>query len=181
VVLSSFVGATAGILSAAFIEALDRALSGRASQAPQQAPQGLDPRQIVEMAKREVMQDVQQRQLQAMEKRQAAELQAFAQSHEFLDDVRDTMADLIEVAAKRGASLSYEDAYNRAVMMHPDIAGVMKQREAAAAVANAQASTQRARAAASSVRSAPTVAVSAPAGDDLRSAIEAAFARHSGR
>jgi len=53
----------------------------------------------------------------------------FAKGAEFLNDVREDMADLIEMADKRGVQLTLQQAYDRACAGHPDIAGVMEQRK----------------------------------------------------
>jgi hypothetical protein len=105
----------------------------------------------------------------------AKSVQEVAQE-EFFEDVRQDMADLIEVAQRRGVALTLKDAYTRAVGLHPEISKVVSQRAAAAARTPAGA-TQRARAASSSVRSSPAVQ---PKGDrevghDMRADLEAAM------
>jgi len=84
----------------------------------------------------------------------------FAQSHEFLEDVREEMADIIDLWAKRGKSeVSSDDlerAYNIACQNNPDVAPIMEQRRAAQEAQKAMASTARSRAAASSVSSEPS-------------------------
>jgi hypothetical protein len=92
------------------------------------------------------------------------------------------MADLIEVAAKRGEKLDLAVAYDRAVAMTPDVAKVIEQRKAAANATKARASTQRAVAASSSVKpGAPTSRADsrekATLRDDLESAVEALSGR----
>lgn len=57
-----------------------------------------------------------------------AEVQAFAGKAEFLGDVRNDMADLIEMAAKRGQTMSMEEAYGKACALNPQIASVMQER-----------------------------------------------------
>ena len=96
------------------------------------------------------------RQRAAEQARQTEEtINSFKQSHEFFDDVRGDMHDLIEAAGKRGVALSLDDAYSRACKLHPEISNVLQQRESAKTANASQASTQRARDAASSVRSSP--------------------------
>jgi hypothetical protein len=80
------------------------------------------------------------------QERSAAAVQEFSAKAEFLDDVREDMADLLEGAARRGVALTMEEAYDRACHMNPDIRRVLQQRESAANV-GAQTSTQRAKAA----------------------------------
>lgn len=94
--------------------------------------------------------------------------------HEFLEDVRSLMADLIEA----GRVHNLDDAYSAAVWAHPDTRKILLQREAQQ---RATAKTRRAdaaRRASSSVSGAPNTpsGVSAPAGNmSLRESLEAAF------
>lgn len=78
----------------------------------------------------------------------------------FFEDVREDMADIMEVATRRGREMTLEQAYNQAVKMHPEISGILSQREAAAKARNpvseAAATLARARKAASTVVGAPT-------------------------
>lgn len=112
---------------------LDNALVGNNS-APAQNPQSAQIEQLLEQKLAPVnqyMQQVQQmQQYQQSQQQQAANqsVMAFAQDHEFLGDVREAMADIIEMAAQRGVNLSLEDAYNRACAAHPEISQVMEQR-----------------------------------------------------
>ena len=163
-----------------FIEQLAAALDGSAPAQGQhtQAPAG-DPRVDQLLAR---IEQADRQRGQATQQKQAAEVEAFAASHEFFADVKGEMADLLEVASKRGLAMSPKEAYDRAVSFHPEISGVLKQREAAENAKKAQASTTRARAAASSVRSTPAAAVgSAAQPDDVRGAIKAAMAANAGR
>lgn len=152
------------------IEALDAALAGEAPPAQQQAPYR-DPR--VDQLFATIEQAKAQR-AQALQAEAAKAIQG-VQEQEFFDDVREEMADILEVAARRGVAMTLEDAYNRAIALHPEISKVLSQREAAKAAANAQASTQRAKAASTSVKGSPAgVADEKPTG--LREQLEAAFA-----
>ena len=152
------------------LELLDQALSG---QAPQQAqPQQFrDPRLDGLLAQLE-----QQKQAQAAKQQEeAAKAVQEVSQEEFFEDVRQDMADLVEVAQKRGVVLPLKDAYNRAVALHPTISKVLAQREAAQRAAGASPA-QRARAAGSSVKSSPVIV---PKGDravgDMRADLEAAM------
>jgi hypothetical protein len=147
------------------IATLDALLSGQApQQAPQQqAPQGpiRDPRldAILQQAEERTRQQATQ-QLQAIE------------GEEFFEDVRMDMADILDLASKRGFQMSAQDAYNKAVALHPEVSRIVEQRRAAA---NQNGSTQRARVAASSVRGNPTAGVAAPSGGSLTDDINAAW------
>jgi hypothetical protein len=122
----------------------------------------------------------QQRQQQAYQQQtvqqQAAQVvEQFAAKAEFLDDpeITNTMADLLEMSAKRGRTMTMEQAYDQAVKLHPDISKIMAQREAAKKAAASATS----RAAASSVSGSPAGGGPPSGGGDIRSAIMAAMER----
>lgn len=157
------------------IQELDRALSGQmpvngppAQPQYQQPQQFRDPRvdQMLAMQERRYEQD-------------ARSQIASIENEEFFADVKDTMADILDNAARRGVSMSLKDVYNRACWATPDVADVLTQRQAARQAASPTGPTQRAQMAASSVKPSPTSAPGTPVGDDIRSAVEAAFNRAS--
>jgi hypothetical protein len=105
----------------------------------------------------------------------------FAEGAEFFEDVRMEMADLIEIAARRGIVLPVKEAYDKACAMHPEISKIVTQRQSAT---NPRAMTQaalRARRAASSVKgeSSPH-GQTGSTGETLRGAIEAAMEQTPG-
>jgi hypothetical protein len=161
------------------VSMLDQCLAGQAPQGGQQ--QYADPRQVVR-------EELQQLMAQSQRQRQESELatarqeaETFSADHEFFEDLREEMADMVELAARRRVALSLEDAYARACKLHPEISQVMQQREAAKSAANATASTQRSKAAASSIRSQPTAGVAEPAkSGSLRDDLDAAIASLTG-
>jgi hypothetical protein len=104
-----------------------------------------------------------------------SEVESFGQGKDFFNDVRETMADLMEVAARRGVDLSLDQAYERACQMDPEISRVLAQRSAAGQAQNQNRSTARARAAASSVRSTPVTGGQPANPENLRGALEAAW------
>lgn len=155
------------------IQMLDQALAGQAPAPQQHAPaQYQDPRVDQLMAR---LQGAEQQRQQSAQQRATQEAQAFAANAEFFEDVRQEMADLMEVAARRGVSLSMEDAYNRAVKLNPEISGVLSQREQAKTATASTATMQRSRAAAASVKSRPAGPASSPAPTGRRGALEAAW------
>jgi len=90
--------------------------------------------------------------------------------------VRDTMADLIEISARRGVSLGLEEAYNRAVVADPSLSSSLEAVRQQEAVKQAALRAQRAKQASSSVNGAPGGGGSrSPVANDRRSAIAAAF------
>lgn len=151
------------------VEQLANALDGHAAAAaPQQ--QFRDPRvdqllSTIETGKREREQALREEGRQAWED--------FVGSHEFAEDVK---ADMAYVMESRG-DISEEDAYNLAIkLFHPEIQGVLDQRDEAKRAATPNGATQRKRAASVSVRSAPTTQVRRDEdADSLRATIEQAF------
>jgi hypothetical protein len=140
------------------IKTLDNLLSsGKHMQAPQAAPA------IPQWAQPifGFMQNLQQSQQQRMEQEQAEAQQAveaFAEKP-FFEDLREEIADIMEMAARRGRKMTLEDGYRKAIELNPEISKIVKQREAAAQqrnpVSEAAATLARARKAASTVNSPP--------------------------
>lgn len=58
-----------------------------------------------------------------------AQVGQFAQTAEFINDVRYDMADLMDLATKRGQSLSLQEAYDRACSVHPQVSAVLAKRQ----------------------------------------------------
>ena len=112
------------------IQALDGILAGQ----PQQPSQNSELEQLLDQRLAPVqqyMQQVQQTQQMAAQQQQAEAQQQVQQfSAEFFDDVRMDMADLMDMAAKRGVEMTLQDAYDKACALHPEISKVVKQREA---------------------------------------------------
>jgi hypothetical protein len=160
------------------IAALDHALVNPQQGAqPQQQGMYQDPR--VDQLLAELNQAKQAR-AETLATKAASEVEQFGGSKEFFDDVRDEMADLMEVASRRGIDMTLDQAYERACKLHPEISRVLEAREAATKAGNSNQSTLRAKHAASSVRGTPSgVSTSTPT--DLRSAIEAAVETVGGR
>lgn len=163
------------------IHELDAALAGTApvdpveSRVEQLLQERLTPFQQY-IAQQQQAEQARQRQTQES---LAAQITAMSQdpAYPHFEEVRDAMADIIEIQAKRGVSIDLKTAYNRAVAADPRISQeIMQTRQAASA--NAQA--QRALKASASVKGAPTGSV---AGKplDRRGQIEAAIASLEGR
>jgi hypothetical protein len=156
-----------GVHPALLDQALTAVLQGRQAPQPQQQGQQFrDPRfdtlmQQIEQAK--------QRREEAQAAESAQLIDTFAESHEFTEDVKEDLADILDVWAKRGkTSVSQDDlerAYTIACQNNPDVAPLLEQRRAAEAAQKAIASTARSRAAASSVRSEPAAPLAAQPAD----------------
>jgi hypothetical protein len=161
------------------VNALADALDGRPVPQGQQQQQPMlqDPRVDQLLAQ---LQGLTQSRQEAVQQKAVGEVESFGGDKEFFEDVREDMADLLEVAARRGIDLSLEQAYERACKMQPDIAKVLEAREAAQRAGTGRRSTQQARAAASSVRGSPGSGPSSQP-DNLRASIEAAIEQVGGR
>ena len=168
------------------VEDLDSALApmmngGRAQQ--QAASQGGPDIQAIiqqhlQQALAPILQERQQSQQRAAhEVEQTVESMAFDPKYPMFDDVRLDMADLIDMAAKRGVALSLDDAYTRAVRMNPDTYGQLERQSTVSAATQAHQAAMRAKAAGSSISGAPAGGGGqVNTGDgSLRGAIEAAF------
>lgn len=105
-------------------------------------------------------------------------LAAFAADpkHEFLDNVRDLMADLIEA----GRAKNLEDAYAAAIWAHPDTRKILLQREATTRAADKTIRARQARRASSAIHGAPqSTGTPVPQNASLRDTIAAALDEHS--
>ena len=165
--------------------ALDEVLNGNMQQQPQG---GADPQyvqQAVQQALAPLYQAAQQRQQaqqQEAEGRTRSELQQFADDpkNEFFQHVRKLMADVLDVAAKQGQELSLADAYQRAVVLHPEVSRVMLARQQGVNAQSLTEAARRAKGAAVSVRgSAPVGNPNGVEPSSIRESIEAAIESHS--
>lgn len=165
------------------IQALDSALVGVAPT--EQGPSAINVQAEVQKALAPLMQQAQARQQWEMQQTNEAvrqELVAFAQDpeHEFISDVREIMADLIEVAERQRMSLPLQDAYDRACALHPEVSKVIMARQQGVNASKLTQAAQRAKAAAVSVRGAAPVGNPSPSEpSSIRESIEAAIEAHS--
>ena len=157
-------------------QALDR--PGQPAAAPQAQQQFRDPR--FDQFLGDLEQQKRQREAAVLQE-SAAEVEGFMADAEFGDDVRQDMADLMDLAARRNRAMSVEEAYALACKQHPEVSQIVEQRERAKAANANLASTQRQRAAAVSVRSRPAgPAVAATPTSDRRALLSAAWDQHMG-
>lgn len=157
------------------LRALDAALTGRI-RTPPEVQQARNLAARAEMVlQQNAQQGVQQIQVEA-----DATVSQFAADpkHEFIDDVRDLMADLVEA----GRVHNLEDAYSAAVWAHPDTRKILLQREAQQRAAVKTRRASAARMASSSVSGTPSLpggVAGAGGNGSLRESLEAAFDEHS--
>ena len=159
-----------------FLEMLDQTLAGQVPAAanPQQAAfeQVLNQR----LAPIQEVQAAQQAQQQRVVASAHSDVSSFLEQAEFGEDVREEMADLLEVSQRRGQSMTLQEAYQRACMVNDRVRSVLSGRSRAQGAQVQSQAAQRARATAS-----VSVTGAAPAGAmrqqpaDVRSAIEAAI------
>jgi hypothetical protein len=140
-----------------------------------------DPRSFAQQVRQEVMRDLQAERQKVYVAKAQQQLEEFQSKNEFFDDVREDVADMLEVASRRGLKLSLEDAYNRACAIHPDVSKVLAQRKEAQQANADQASTQQSLRASSSVRSEPSAVVATPEPQSLRGDIQSVIAELRGR
>lgn len=127
------------------------------------------------------MDSIQQNQLQSAEQMQTdirSEITAFSQdaNNEFYEDVKLEMATFLEAAAQRNQNMTLQEAYDRAILLRPDLAELVAQRklQSEADARNAAAAAAKAKAVGVQGASPDTGAGrSQPA--SLRGAIEAAM------
>jgi hypothetical protein len=132
----------------------------------------------------EMAQRQQAQQREAWESQAIAQgLEDFASTHEFYADVRDTMADLVDLANKRGEPVNLEKIYARACQMDDQVSTILAQRGGPQSqqrgLPGPSQAVLRARRAAVSVKGNPNPEGSTvPKNDSVRAAIEAAFDSH---
>ena len=145
---------------------------GQASQVPQKDPYTFhleQQLQRVQQQQEEFQRSQQERESQSLN----SELQAFAQTAEHFEVVRDDMAALLQA----GRAKDLQDAYDKAVYANPQTREILLKQQESDRVKQAQqtALANRARAAAVSVRGSSPASGSAAAPTSLRAALESAF------
>lgn len=172
------------------IKELDSALAGEASPDPVQSQLNT----LLEQRLAPLNQFLQQQQVQA----QQADFHRAQQATSVIDQmaqdtanfphfeqVREAMADIVDLNAARGRYPTLDVVYKQAVGMDPELGpqalanGVRQAQLTTAQAQHAQA--QRAQAASLSVSGSKSTAAPQAINGDLRSAVEAAWAAHSGR
>ena len=107
---------------------------------------------------------------------QIQDMEADTKSYPFFEQVRDAMADLVEISARRGHTLDLKTAYNRAVAADPQLAQQLESAKQIEQQKQAAQRAQRAKVASSSVNGAPSGSMSRAAqATDRRATIAAAF------
>jgi hypothetical protein len=104
------------------------------------------------------------------------EIAQFESKAEFIEDVRNDMADFLEMAAKNGRKLTLQEAYDKAVTLRPDLSKIIQERSRVSNLKDEGKRLDGKRKAASSVHgsSAGTATTYKP-GSDLKRDVEAAW------
>jgi hypothetical protein len=139
---------------------LDSALAGDPPKANSGGAGGQDIAAIVNAQVQQALAPIlagQRGNTQALQQEVTSNIEAFAQDpkNEWFEDVKDTMADVLEIAAKQGKTMDLQTAYNRATMMHSEIAEVVADRQLREKAAAASAAAASAKKKAVSVTGAP--------------------------
>lgn len=166
------------------IATLDQVLAGQMPQG-QASPQTQLPdaaafiRQEIQQALSPILRGQQIAEQQNSRKVQQ-DVESFASdpANEFFEDVRDTMADLLEFTARRGEEMDLQTAYKRAIMMHSDIAELVADRELRKKAAQASSAAVAAKSKATSIAGAPNKSGAGGRPQTLRGDIESAFAQY---
>ena len=169
------------------IELLDQVLVNQQNMGPGNgaAPQG-DPNVTYAIQQamapyQQFMDSVQQNQLRSAEQVQQdvrGEITAFAQDekNEFYEDVKLEMATFLEAAAQRNQNMTLQEAYDRAILLRPDLAEVVAQRKLQSEADARNSAAAAAKAKAVGVQgSSPDTGGSRSQPASLRGAIEAAM------
>jgi hypothetical protein len=98
----------------------------------------------------------------------AEDIASFSANHEFFDELREPIADILDIAARNGRQMSLEEAWEQARWQNPEIRKVMLARQS-------QGQVQQRKRASSSIHGTPGGEGSSAALGDLRSTLEQAF------
>lgn len=164
------------------VATLDTALSGRINRNPNGANEpeaGLKNYLSEQLAPMQQFMQNQQAQQnsnqQAQYQTEQQNLQNFMGSNEFAGDLLGDMSDMMSLAANRNETMDYQQAYDKALMLRPDIQQILQQRQGGQAAAQNNQAVQQKQNATVSIPRAGASQASAPEPTDMRSALEQAF------
>lgn len=140
------------------VEELDRVLVGQGGGGQGQGDPGFQAALQQELAPiRQFMGDISSQRQNYQENQQYninTEIDTFAvdPKNEFFEDVREDMADLMEMASNRGEAMTIQESYDRACRMDPAIYDIVSKRGAADTAAGRKKTIAQKRLAASSIQ-----------------------------
>jgi hypothetical protein len=159
------------------ITALDNALSGQ----PQVTAEQSNLEKMLEQKlapMNQFMNNVQQNQQTSQQQVQETaqnDVGTFEQTAEFINDVRNDMADLLDMAASRNQEMTLQQAYDKACALNPEISGIISQRASDDLLKGNQQSNQNKRYAASSIRGNQVATNTGPVDDSIMGALNQAW------
>ena len=159
------------------VEMLDSLLVGEQPQTGDDARLG----QMLDQRLQPMMNTLNQFQQSQVDQRQQSEQQTntqigeFMAQNEFAKDVRFEMADLMEMAGRRNETLTLQGAYEKALLLRPEIQQVIQQRAAGAQAQQGNQQIQQKQNASVSVAGGAAMTGAAPKPGSMREAIEAAI------
>jgi hypothetical protein len=160
---------------------LDNALvgGGPAQQSQQGGPDitAIVQQQLQQALAPLIQREQNQKQQIQQEVSQTVDSMTYDPKYPYFDEVRQDMADIMELSYRRGVAMTLDEAYTKATKLNPDVAGQLEKQVTMTNATQQHQQAQRAKAAASSITGSPGTAGSqAVVGDgSLRGAIEAAF------
>lgn len=163
------------------VATLDTALSGRINKAasPNEPDGNLKSYLSEQLAPMQQFMQQQQNQIRQSQQNQYAtaqqELEQFINANEFARDLLPDMNDMVGLAGQRGVDMSYQQAYDKALLLRPDIQQIIAQRQGGQAAAQNNQEIQRKQNATVSLPRAGASQANSPEPTDMRGALEAAF------
>lgn len=160
------------------INMLDDALVGTAPQNPPANAQmeAMLTERMAPMNQFLQQQQEQQQQQQYQQQQDAnTSVEAFQQNAEFMQDVRNDMADMMDMAAARGQQMTLQQAYDKACAINPEISAIMAERATKQQLMGGQAAVRKKQLAASSITGRQSGTGGGGGGMSMRDTISAAF------
>lgn len=141
------------------IETLDLTLSGKGAQIRQNSGPGDVNPQILQMIQPiyGFMDEVRQaREMHEQRRQQEADslVENFA-DRPYFDDLREEMADILDIAARRGLEMTIEQAYEKAIALNPEVSEIIAKQKAAEKARETGTRLAKARRLASTITGAP--------------------------
>jgi hypothetical protein len=125
------------------IRTLDNMIVGQPAPAPDPVAQMVDQRLAPMQQMLGQYQQREQQEMRNVQQKAGEDLQSFSAANEFYNDVKADMADLMDLASNRQQNMTLDDAYSKAVAMHPQISQIISSR------ASQESATQKRHAASS--------------------------------
>jgi len=159
------------------INMLDSMLAGQDFVQPQDPVMAAVQEQLRPMQQFMEQQQYQQnQQAQQQYQNNSMELQGFMEANEFSGDLRNEMADVMQMHNQRGINLSLQEAYEKALLHRPDIQAVISQRQAAEQAQLTNQGVAQKQFASSSIPQGAAMMGGTPPADTMRQALEQAYA-----